>query len=161
MFKDDCIEYSPIINSIINAKIIKTITREEQNFPFKRYIEYNIYLSSTVKNWLIRKRYKCFEKLNSDLQKKVKSLPKFPEKKLFNMNKSTIVKRKLLLEEYLNYILNKLCLTQYSNILDFIGMEKEEALLFTTQIQKINRTPFMHRKSKSFTILKEYYFNNI
>ena len=161
MNKDEIIDLKPINNYSITAKIIQTLTRQESSFPFNKYIEYKVYLtSSNSKNWILRKRYKCFKELHSNLKKKVINLPKFPEKKLFNMTQNTILERKSLLENYLNYILNNLNLTLFPKILDFIEVEKEELILSRTSIEPTKRNPYSHRRSKSFTILEENFFSN-
>lgn len=153
--------------SLISAKIIKTSTRQEETFPFKKYIEYKVSLTSEIKTWNIKKRYKCFEQLHTELSKKVKHLPRFPEKKLFNMTESTISERRSLLEAYLNFIFNKLNFSQFPIILEFIEMEKEEfALLMKspTQIEKPKKNKegvFKHRKSKSFTLVKDDFFKEL
>jgi hypothetical protein len=162
MNKDD----SEGSENMIKAKIVQATVQEEETFPFKKFIQYRISLVSNFKKWELKKRYKCFEQLHSELSKKVKNLPKFPEKKLFNMTESTISERKHLLEQYLNFILNKLYLNEFPIILEFINIEKEELTVLlrscsSEEVKKDNRGRYKPRRSRSFIELKDDFFKNL
>jgi len=145
--------------NLIDVKITKISTKKEEHFPFNKYVVYTITFNTFLKEWEIKKRYKCFEQLHHELAKKVKNLPKFPEKRLFNFTEHTISERKTLLEVYLKYVLNNLNLINFPNLLSFIEIEKDELALLLRRPSSVqsslNTRP---RKSKSFTILHENFF---
>jgi hypothetical protein len=56
-------------------------------------------------------------------------LPELPPKRLFKNSETTILERKIKLENYLNFLFKNVNICSYSEILDFIEIDKELLLL--------------------------------
>jgi len=112
---------------IITATIQQHEIKQEETFPYSNYVMYKVDLNSSIKNWSVYKRYNNFKELHQQLSKHVHkiNLPTFPERKFFNLNSQTINDRKEKLETYLNFFLEKKKLVNYSEILNFIEIDKD------------------------------------
>ena len=136
---------------------------KEDNFPYSDYIKYNIQVETRNRKWYVFRRYKNFETLHNELQKKIHNLPKFPEKRFFSMSDCTIQERKELFSKYLNFVLSKPNFSIYIVLLDFLDIDKELILLlqkYPTTIHRntITRDPFFkicRKISKSALVLKD------
>lgn len=116
---------SPNYDEFVTATITEHISKKEDKFPFSKYVVYRVDISTSVKSWSVWKRYTNFEELRERMSKHIFNLPEFPEKKIFNNNKDTISERKLLLCNFLNYLLTKEKILFYSDIQEFIEIDKE------------------------------------
>jgi hypothetical protein len=109
------------------------------SFGFGSFTEYVIKIVTNLNSWQVNKRYRDFEKLNSNLSDKLSPLPKLPQKSFFNLRDTVILERKVALEGYLNQVMTKHNLITFPLIMEFIEMEKEMFMLLSkcpTQIER-------------------------
>jgi len=116
----------------IEATIVSHCISESKSFPYSKFIDYEIMLSTKNKIWTIFRRYSQFEKLHQKLLNEHKNLPTLPKKKFFNFSDSVIEERKKGLQNYLNQIFHIINFYTNNDLLEFIEIEKEEVLYFMT-----------------------------
>ena len=124
----------------ILVSIREHIKKEEDYFPYCSYIEYRVHVETKYRKWYVDKRYNSFQLLHEEIQRKLSPLPRFPEKRIFNMSEKIIRERKILFEEYLNYVLQKTNFITNLHILDFLRIDKELVLLLLKYPTTINRS---------------------
>ena len=118
-------KYYRIKAAIINNQII------HKRGINKDYVEYDLRIITDYGKWTIKKRYRDFLILNKTLKNifpKTKKI--FPCKSLFKTSRKTIHERISGFNEYLNYILNKINIFLYREIINFILLDKEILDLF-------------------------------
>ena len=146
MFKTD-LHYNKK-KDFITAKFLNHFIRKERNFPFTNYVEYSIEIKNSLnQSWTIYKRYKCFQKLHKKLCLKLRDLPNFPPKKFFNMTRKIIAEREIALEHYLNYLLDKIDLLKFPEILQFILSDEHDINSFLQQIKDASDPGFVKKYS--------------
>lgn len=112
----------------ILSTISEHIMKQEETFPYTDFVMYRIDLTSSIKKWSIWKRYNDFKELRDSISKNnyLLNLPDFPEKKMFSSkSKETIKQRKRQLSYFLNYILRKLKIRHFKEVIEFIEIDKE------------------------------------
>ena len=101
------------------------------------YVEYTVNIKTNYGKWSFKKRYEEFFKLNnilSNIIPEIKDL--FPPKRFFFKNsESTTKERVIYFKKYLKFILNKLNIFLFQDIINFIFLEKGMIGLF---IKKYN-----------------------
>ena len=112
-------------NHFVKCEIRETIKSKEEIFPYLTFTKYIIYIDIKIKTWKICRRFKEFEKLNEELFKKYSELPNLPKKTIFSLSKGIVEERRIMLENYLNYVVNQFNLYQNPKILEFIELDKE------------------------------------
>ena len=85
------------------------------------YVEYTITVRTDYGNWYFKKRYEEFAKLNNELINKIPEINEFfPPKRVFKNSESTIKERIKYFNKYLKFILNKINIFLFNDILHFI-----------------------------------------
>lgn len=133
----------------ISARISSHEIKEEDSFLGDKYVIYKVNLSTFYKNWMVGKRYSDFETLHKALEGKIGDLPEFPPKRYFKNSDSTIKERKTKLENYLNYLFKRVNICSFSEIMDFVEMDKDLLLLLMKSNTMI--------ESKTSVAVKRYY----
>ena len=133
----------------IRARFVGWETKTEETFPYLNYTSYSVLLSTSKMEWQVERRYSDFHKLHQLLEDKHLLLPDFPSKSLLKRLESVIEERMKELENYLNYLFTCFDLLNYSEILDFVGISKEQFILFGS-IQKVYESP-KKKKTKAHT----------
>ena len=88
------------------------------------YVEYTITVRTDYGNWYFKKRYEEFAKLNSELINKIPEINEFfPPKRIFKNSESTIKERIKYFNKYLKFILNKINIFLFNDILHFICLD--------------------------------------
>jgi hypothetical protein len=111
--------------SQINAKIVNHEIIRDSSLLGVKYVLYTINIQTFYNTWAIKKRYSTFVDLHKVLSTKIRNLPELPPKRLFSMSDETIKERKASLEGYLNYLFKNVNICLYTEILEFIEMEKD------------------------------------
>ncbi len=124
----------------ISCKITEYENCGESFLPFFSYVEYKIDLKTNKKNWEVKKRFKDFDELHIKLSKKVKDLPKLPEKTFFK-SEEILNKRKIKLQKYLTNLLRRDDVYNHDLIFDFIQLKKEDYLLMKDNINEEISSP--------------------
>jgi len=113
-----------------NPKIVFSIANYEE-IEKSKHSSYTIYIlkiETSYKQWTVNCRYSEYLELHKNLYKKHKAmnLPKFPEKKVFNQDKSVKEDRKKGLNEYFKglYHIFNVELLEDDNICKFIQIEQ-------------------------------------
>ena len=100
------------------------------------YVEYTINIKTDYGKWSFKKRYEDFCKLHNILVSIIPEIKEyFPPKRLFKNSDSTIKERTSYFKKYLKFILDKINIFQFEDIIDFIFLEKGMVGLF---IKKYN-----------------------
>ena len=88
------------------------------------YVEYTITVRTDYGNWYFKKRYEEFAKLNNELINKIPEINDFfPPKRVFKNSESTIKERIKYFNKYLKFILNKINIFLFNDILHFICLD--------------------------------------
>ena len=88
------------------------------------YVEYTISIKTDYGNWNFKKRYEEFSKLNNELINKIPEINEFfPPKRVFKNSESTIKERIKYFNKYLKFILNKINIFLFNDILHFICLD--------------------------------------
>ena len=88
------------------------------------YVEYTITVRTDYGNWYFKKRYEEFAKLNNELINKIPEINEFfPPKRVFKNSESTINERIKYFNKYLKFILNKINIFLFNDILHFICLD--------------------------------------
>ena len=88
------------------------------------YVEYTITVRTDYGNWYFKKRYEEFAKLNNELINKIPEINEFfPPKRVFKNSESTIKERIKYFNKYLKFILNKINIFLFNDILHFISLD--------------------------------------
>lgn len=88
------------------------------------YVEYTITVRTDYGNWYFKKRYEEFAKLNNELINKIPEINEFfPPKRVFKNSESTIKERIKYFNKYLKFILNKINIFLFNDILHFICLD--------------------------------------
>lgn len=125
----------------ISCKITNSETCPESFYiPFFKYVEYVIIFRTNKKNWEIKKRFKDFDELHKKLSKKVKNLPKLPQKALFK-SEEILKDRKIKLQKYLTTLLSRDDIYNHDQIFDFIDLKKEDYLLMKDNLDDESSSP--------------------
>jgi len=119
----------------ITCKISNYESCSDSFIPFFGYIEYKITLKTNLKSWEIKRRYKHFDELHKRLSKKIKNMPKLPNKTIFK-SQEIINDRKIKLQKYLINLLRRDDIYNHDLIFDFIELKKEEFLLMKDNIDE-------------------------
>ena len=89
------------------------------------YVEYTITVKTDYGNWTFKKRYEEFSKLNSELINKIPEINDyFPPKRVFKNSESTIKERIKYFNKYLKFLLSKINIFSFNEIINFIYLEK-------------------------------------
>ena len=95
------------------------------------YVEYTINIKTDYGKWTIKKKYEDFYKLNSILVNIIPEIKEyFPPKRFFKNSESTIKERTSYFKKYLKFLLNKINIFQFEDIINFIFLEKGMIGLF-------------------------------
>jgi len=87
------------------------------------YVEYTITVKTNYGNWYFKKRYEEFAKLNNELINKIPEINEyFPPKRVFKNSESTIKERIKYFNKYLKFLLNKINIFLFNDILNFISL---------------------------------------
>ncbi len=78
--------------------------------------------------WDVERRYSEFHALHQTLQKKRIQLPKFPPKKIKNMNAGVIEERKEALTKYMNELAIVMNIFADPDVYNFIAMKDTELM---------------------------------
>ena len=88
------------------------------------YVEYTISVKTDYGNWNFKKRYEEFSKLNNELINKIPEINEyFPPKRLFKNSESTIKERIKYFNKYLKYLLNKINIFLFNDIMNFFNLD--------------------------------------
>ena len=88
------------------------------------YVEYRITIKTDYGNWYIQKRYEEFSKLNNELINKIPEINEyFPPKRVFKNSQSTIKERIKYFNKYFKFLLNKINIFLFNDILNFINLD--------------------------------------
>ena len=91
----------------------------------KDYIEYSIRVKTNYGKWSFKKRYEEFSKLNNILIKKIPEIKEyFPPKRLFKNSESTIKERTKYFNKYLKFLVDKINIFSFNEIVNFLYIEK-------------------------------------
>ena len=102
----------------------------------KDYVEYTVSIKTDYGKWTFKKRYEDFCKLNNTLGNIIPEIKEyFPPKRFFKNSQSTIKERKKYFKKYLKFILNRINIFLFDDIINFIYLEKGMIGLF---IKKYN-----------------------
>lgn len=124
----------PSQEDFINSSISEHQFKKEDSFPYSDYVVYKIDLTSSIKKWSVWKRYNDFKELRDKISDNnyILNLPDFPEKKYFNSKSNdTIKSRKKKLAEFLNFLLRKMKIQYYKEVIEFIEIDKETLSLIS------------------------------
>jgi hypothetical protein len=116
--------------ALITARITQHEIIRESSVLGVKYVQYIINFHTFYNSWTIKKRYSAFVELHKALSLKIKDIPELPPKRFFSMSDDTIKERKTMLEGYLNYIFKNINFYLYTEILQFIEIEKDLLSLF-------------------------------
>ena len=87
------------------------------------YVEYAISVRTDYGNWNFKKRYEEFAKLNNELIYKIPEINDyFPPKRVFKNSESTIKERIKYFNGYLKFLLNKINIFLFNDIINFINL---------------------------------------
>ena len=87
------------------------------------YVEYAISVRTDYGNWNFKKRYEEFAKLNNELIYKIPEINDyFPPKRVFKNSESTIKERIKYFNKYLKFLLNKINIFLFNDIINFINL---------------------------------------
>ena len=112
-------KYYEISLSVIGTSLIHT-----SRFN-KDYIEYSIRVKTNYGKWSFKKRYEEFSKLNNILIKKISEIKEyFPPKRLFKNSESTIKERTKYFNKYLKFLVDKINIFSFNEIVNFLYIEK-------------------------------------
>lgn len=152
--QSDLSEFINVTDNFIICNIKEHELKNEEYFPYSEYVIYRIDLNSSIKNWSIWKRYKDFKELRDSIYKNnyIINLPDFPEKKIFNKSKETIDQRKKLLTAFLNFLLAKMKMRYFKEVIDFIEIDKDTLSLISKKNELDSVSMTFNNKS---TILKQ------
>lgn len=162
MKKFQSIYYNQSKKVYMNCKIEEHEIVNQSKILKNKYVNYIININTFYKNWVIKKRYSEFEEFHNSLSSKITSLPELPPKRLFSLSTETINERKAKFEFYLNYIFKNVNICVYSEILDFIELDRDLLNLFiinnsvieNTSNSAIQRSLVMRAKSSEEKIMK-------
>lgn len=115
----------PLKVSIISTELVRNEGLFNRNF-----IQYIIKISSTYKTWKVQKRYSDFEDFNKKISKKFHRLPPFPPKRFFRFSNATISERRAKFERYLNFLVKKVNICKFPELIDFLNIEPEIVEIF-------------------------------
>ena len=116
------------------------------------YVEYTINIKTDYGKWTFKKRYEDFYKINnilSDIIPEIKEY--FPPKRFFKNSESTIKERTTYFKKYLKFLLNKINIFLFEDIINFIFLEKSIIGLF---IKKYNMLK-IDEENNIYSSLKE------
>ena len=100
------------------------------------YVEYTVNMKTDYGKWTFKKRYEDFNKLNSILVNNIPEIKEyFPPKRFFKNSENTINERIRYFKKYLKFLLNKINIFFFEDIINFIYLEKGMIGLF---IKKYN-----------------------
>lgn len=116
-------------DDFIYASITDHMLKQDDKFPFTRFVIYRVDLISSIRKWSVWKRYSNFEEFRENISKIVTQVPDFPEKKIFNTGSSIIFERKSQLQSFLNFLLTKEKVLCYTEIREFIELDMETICL--------------------------------
>ena len=102
----------------------------------KDYVEYTVNIITDYGQWTFKKRYEDFSKLNNILGNIIPEIKEyFPPKRFFKNSQSTIKERTKYFKKYLRFLLNRVNIFLFDDIINFIFLEKGIIGLF---IKKYN-----------------------
>ena len=88
------------------------------------YVEYTISIKTDYSNWSFKKRYEEFSILNNKLINKIPEINEyFPPKRVFKNSESTIKERIKYFNKYLKFLLNKINIFLFNDIINFINLD--------------------------------------
>eukprot|EP00966_Prymnesium_polylepis_P025788 594644-Prymnesium_polylepis.1 len=118
---------APSAAPILKASIVCTTNQiEDESFlPAKSLVTlFRIAVDYGDQNWSIYRRYSDFHELNDKLLQLGATLPELPPKLLLNQPED-IAERYLELDSYLRKVLAMPHIGRHSNLLEFLGAEKQ------------------------------------
>jgi len=86
------------------------MSRAEGSTSTSGYTVYYVEIHTKLASWAVAYRYSQMEKLHSRLKKldKDKTMPQFPEKKMFKNNQKVVEERKTNLQIYFNELVSSM-----------------------------------------------------
>lgn len=100
------------------------------------YVEYTVLIKTPYGKWTFKKRYEDFLKLNNIVEKYFPEIAEyFPPRRFFKNSENTVKERIICFKKYLKYLLNKINIFLFEDIINFIYLEKGMIGLF---IKKYN-----------------------
>ena len=101
------------------------------------YVEYSISIKTGYRKWNFKKSYEDFYKLNNIISKIFPDINElFPPRRFFFQNSENTIKERIIyFQKYLKFLLNKINIFSFEEIIDFIFLEKGIIGLF---IKKYN-----------------------
>ena len=88
------------------------------------YVEYTILVKTDYSKWTFKKRYEEFSILNNKLINKIPEINEyFPPKRVFKNSESTIKERIKYFNKYLKFLLNKINIFLFEDIINFINLD--------------------------------------
>ena len=101
------------------------------------YVEYTVNIKTDYGRWTLKKRYEDFYKLHNSIVSFLPEIkPYFPPKKYFFKNSENTTKERVkYFTKYLKYLLNKINIFKFEDIINFIYLERGMIGLF---IKKYN-----------------------
>jgi hypothetical protein len=101
------------------------------------YVEYTVNIKTDYGRWTLKKRYEDFYKLHNSIVSIIPEIkPYFPPKKYFFKNSENTTKERVkYFTKYLKYLLNKINIFKFEDIINFIYLERGMIGLF---IKKYN-----------------------
>ena len=130
----------------LTVSISSTILVRNEGFFNRNYVQYVVTLASSYKTWVVNKRYSDFENFHNLISKKFHHLPPFPPKRLFRFSNATITERRIRFERYLNYLVSKVNICKFPELIDFLNIDKETVEIFIKNNNMIS-------SSLNFTLL--------
>ena len=100
------------------------------------YVEYTISVKTDYSKWRFKKRYEEFSTLNNKLKNQIPEINNyFPPKRVFKNSESTIKERIKYFNKYLKFLMNKINIFLFNDIINFIYLDFENISLI---IKKFN-----------------------
>ena len=108
----------------IKAKIIGYSVVHTTGFN-NEHVEYTISVKTDYGSWNFKKRYEEFAKLNNDLINKIPEINDyFPPRRVFFKNTESKIKERIkYLNKYLKFLMNKINIFLFSEIINFINLD--------------------------------------
>ena len=133
----------------LTVSISSTILVRNEGFFNRNYVQYVVTLASSYKTWVVNKRYSDFENFHNLISKKFHHLPPFPPKRLFRFSNATITERRTRFERYLNYLVSKVNICKFPELIDFLNIDNETVEIFIKNNHMIS-------SSLNFTLLNTF-----
>jgi hypothetical protein len=125
----------------IKAKIIEYSLIHLSGFN-NDYVEYSIIVKTDYGDWYFKKRYEEFAKLNNELINKIPEINDyFPPRRVFKNSESTIKERIKYFNKYLKFLLSKINIFLFNDIINFLNLEKNLISLIFQKYRMLKINP--------------------